>query len=222
MNKEACALALFDFDGTLIRGDSIFAYLRHARRLGAVSFRENARLVLEIIPWLMKKKSDAELKSQALAFYFRLPESRRYALDRSFAEEVLAPRVFSQGRECLKMHRRQGRLIFLVSASTENYMQFVADVLDVDGLLCTPLADQSVGANCKGEEKVRRIEAELKAWGLTPDWDASYAYGDSASDLPMLRLCGHPTLVNPGKKLRRLMPDWPCLVWKNDQAAKNT
>jgi hypothetical protein len=36
------------------------------------------------------------------------------------------------------------------------------------------------------------------------DLDASYAYSDSESDLPMLRAVGHPVVVNPDADLRRI------------------
>jgi phosphoserine phosphatase len=36
------------------------------------------------------------------------------------------------------------------------------------------------------------------------DLDASYAYSDSESDLPMLRAVGHPVVVNPDPDLRRI------------------
>ena len=36
------------------------------------------------------------------------------------------------------------------------------------------------------------------------DLGASYAYSDSESDLPMLRLVGHPVAVNPDKTLARV------------------
>ena len=36
------------------------------------------------------------------------------------------------------------------------------------------------------------------------DLAASYAYSDSESDLPMLRLVGHPVAVNPDKELARV------------------
>jgi len=33
------------------------------------------------------------------------------------------------------------------------------------------------------------------------DYASSYAYGDTAGDIPMLMLCQHKTAVNPRKKL---------------------
>ena len=39
------------------------------------------------------------------------------------------------------------------------------------------------------------------------DLDASYAYSDSESDLPMLRAVGHAVVVNPDQDLRRIAAD---------------
>jgi phosphoserine phosphatase len=36
------------------------------------------------------------------------------------------------------------------------------------------------------------------------DLAESYAYSDSATDLPMLECVGHPTVVNPDRELRRI------------------
>ena len=54
----------------------------------------------------------------------------------------------------------------------------------------------------------------LKERGLEADFDASFAYGDSKSDLPLLRLCGHPVLVNPKRALGRKAPDMQRVKWK--------
>lgn len=53
-----------------------------------------------------------------------------------------------------------------------------------------------------GEGKARAIEALAAREGI--DLAASYAYTDSASDLPMLRLVGHPVVVNPDRELLRI------------------
>ena len=53
-----------------------------------------------------------------------------------------------------------------------------------------------------GGDKARAIEQLAERDGL--DLAASYAYSDSASDLPMLRLVGHPVAVNPDAALARV------------------
>ena len=47
---------------------------------------------------------------------------------------------------------------------------------------------QMIGKNCKNEEKVRRINEEIKNHNLEIDYDLSYAYSDSLHDIPMLSM----------------------------------
>jgi hypothetical protein len=53
-----------------------------------------------------------------------------------------------------------------------------------------------------GAGKARAIEQLAAREGI--DLAVSYAYSDSQSDLPMLRLVGHPVVVNPDAELRRI------------------
>ena len=53
-----------------------------------------------------------------------------------------------------------------------------------------------------GEEKARLVQQLAVRDGL--DLDASYAYSDSVSDVPMLEVVGHPVAVNPDRALRRV------------------
>jgi hypothetical protein len=53
-----------------------------------------------------------------------------------------------------------------------------------------------------GVGKARAIEQLAQREGI--DLAESYAYSDSASDLPMLRAVGHPVAVNPDAELARV------------------
>ena len=48
------------------------------------------------------------------------------------------------------------------------------------------------------------------------DLDASWAYSDSVSDLPMLELVGHPVAVNPDAELARIARErnWQVMVFE--------
>ena len=87
-------------------------------------------------------------------------------------------------------------------------MRVLPEFLPVDAVISTichmdenNLYTGKLDSNCKGESKVRRIREWLTAQGAEADWDACCAYGDSPSDAPMLRLTGHPVMINPKKKL---------------------
>ena len=209
------SLALFDFDGTLIPGDSVAYYLRFARKEGAVSMGEFLRALRAAMLYGMKRMTDADSKSVGLAFRKRHDPAYLDELDRKFVKQVLLPKVYEDGKKQIAAHQREGNILVLVSASTENYMRFVAEALGFDTVLCTPIEpDGTIKRNCKGEKKVQRIKDWLAENALTADLASSFAYGDSKSDLPMLRLVGHPIQVNPKKALRKLAPEMDELIWK--------
>jgi hypothetical protein len=62
-----------------------------------------------------------------------------------------------------------------------------------------------------GQNKATAIQSLAEDLGY--DLGESYAYSDSATDLPMLQVVGHPFAVNPDKALRReaTARDWPVL-----------
>ena len=213
--KEMRSFAFFDFDGTLIPGDSIVAFVCYARKRGFMPRKEFFRALLAAAGYLLGMVSAADSKTAALRFRMRLSPADREALDRDFVRDCLLPRVYLQGKACLDLHRQAGRETVLVTASTENYMRFAAEALGFSALLATPLnPDGAVGENCRGEEKPRRIRDWLRQQGLEADFAASFAYGDSKSDLPMLLLCGHPVQVNPKKALRKAAPEMDSEIWR--------
>ncbi|MBR0227163.1 MAG: HAD family hydrolase [Clostridia bacterium] len=219
---EKQAFAFFDFDGTLIPGDSIAAFVRYARKRGIMPRRDFCRALLAAAGYVLGLVSAADSKNAALRFRMRLSPADREALDRDFVRDCLLPRVYPQAQACLDLHRQAGRETVLVTASTENYMQIVADELGFSALLATPLRpDGTVGENCKGEEKPRRIRAWLREQNREADFAASFAYGDSKSDLPMLLLCGHPVQVNPKKALRKAAPEMETVGWNEKRHFKS-
>lgn len=213
-SSGAQALALFDFDGTLIPGDSIVAFVGYARKKRALSFGGYCAVLGQTARYLMGGMTDAEIKTRSLRFWVTLTPQQQEELAQGFVRDCLLPQVYLDGKNELQRQKQAGRLVVLVSASTDNYMRCVADALGVDALLCTPIeADGAVRQNCKGEEKPRRVQDWLKEQGIEADWAGSYAFGDSKSDAPMLRLCGHPVLVNPKKALRQALPEGDIVSW---------
>lgn len=105
----------------------------------------------------------------------------------------------------LQRHRELGHRVVLVSASFEQYLVPFGQSLGVDGVVCTRLErnEQGLmtgrldGANCRGPEKVRRLERWLADTGLT---DATlWAYGDSAGDDELLARADHPVRVGKAR-----------------------
>ena len=67
----------------------------------------------------------------------------------------------------------------------------------------------SIGPACQGPNKLLRLEKHLQATSSI-NWEASYAYADSKTDIPLLERFGHPVATYPDAELSEyaLKHDW--------------
>lgn len=212
--------ALFDFDKTLLDGESLSMFLPFVARRFPRALLELPRLGLWTAPYILGATSKEEMKTRVFRILRFVPEDERPALVAEFLDKVLKPRLYPAGLEVVKNHRQKGHTLVLASASCDVYMQPVQNMLEFDVLVCTrtqPVGPECapvvVGANCYGEEKVRRL-SDLEFFQKT-DWAASHAYSDHPSDLPMMLLCGNPVAANPNRALRKmaLNEGWQVVDW---------
>ncbi len=213
-------LALFDFDGTLCRGDSIVPYLFYAIRRGKAPKRQLLRAAWGYFRGHALKRDDRRAKEDTLSFIRGKTVGEMDALARDFFQKRLMRRMYLMGIEEMKRLKSDGVMIVVLSASPGVYMRVLPEYLPADAVLSTRCAQNGcnvylgqVAENCKGEEKVKRLAAWRKANGLE-DAEIVAAYGDSASDGPMLRLAERAVLVNAGRKARMAAPGASEVRWK--------
>jgi phosphatidylglycerophosphatase C len=186
-------VAAFDFDGTLTDGGSVLEFLVALRGRQAV-LAATAVLAPRLAYGALAGGATADEAKQRLFVRTLAGESltrvrevsdrfTRHHLDRHLRPEV---------RERFDWHRRRGDRVVIASASPEVYVGVAGELLGADGVVATRLAidDHGVltgryqGANCRGDEKLRR----LREWiGEGPDPGRLWAYGNSRGDLRMLR-----------------------------------
>jgi HAD superfamily hydrolase (TIGR01490 family) len=117
------------------------------------------------------------------------------------------PRVYPQVLDIAHEHQEAGRLVYIATAASKELAELLAHVLVLDGGIGSQFSKvrdgvytgEPTGLFIYGEDKARAIEQLAEREGI--DLSASYAYSDSASDLPMLRVVGHPVVVNPDREL---------------------
>jgi phosphatidylglycerophosphatase C len=205
-------LAVFDFDGTLIKGDSIVRYILYAVSKGYLSPFNLPYQLYNVRRTLTGRISNEEGKSNALAFLGRMNMAEQEAFNAGFCKDKLLPRLYKLGIERMEKHRRQGDLVLLLSASPACYMDYVKDLLPVDEVLASPTdAYGKVTVTTRHHEKVKRLQSFTE--GMDIDWENSWAYGDSAADLPVMRLTGHPVLVNPKPAMLKAGQGLPVEMW---------
>jgi HAD superfamily hydrolase (TIGR01490 family) len=203
------AAAFFDLDKTLMAGSSGMVFARVAGQHGFVSRRQLARWGRDHIRYRLRGTTDDEtheLLKVARETFKGVPELEIVRL----GPEVLAgilPRVYPQMLEEVHHHQDAGRATFIVSAAGNDMVASLARVLGMEGGIGTAYA---VGPDGKytgdldgpfvyGKGKLEAMERFAADHGI--DMETSYAYSDSASDLPMLRAVGNAVVVNPDHAL---------------------
>ncbi|MCS7263220.1 MAG: HAD-IB family hydrolase [Armatimonadetes bacterium] len=135
-------------------------------------------------------------------------------------ERTLQRLVFAQSLERISWHNQQNHLIVLVTGSADFVTEPLASWLGAD-LIAAKLQEENgkftgklISEVLVGEGKAVAIKNYTLKKGV--DLKASYAYGDSISDAPMLSLVGHPIAVNPDKRLRKLaiQKGWEIVDWR--------
>ena len=206
-------IAVFDFDGTVIRGDSVVALLFYARKQKRISLPKLIRAGFYGFLYHLKLTDALTSKQKSHDFLAEMPSDQREQFLREFAQ-TLADRAYPKALEQIQKHKAAGDTVLICSASCACYMQYVYPLLGADDLLCTPSDGEgrTVGPNCRGQEKVRRVYAWLDQKHLPHD-SLCAAYGDSKGDAPILQASAHPVLVNPKRSLRRVLPDAEQVKW---------
>jgi phosphatidylglycerophosphatase C len=187
-------VAAFDFDGTLTQGGSVLDFLVALRGLRTVA-AATAVLAPRLAHGAVVGGSVADETKEML---FRrtlsgVASSRVDDVSDRFARHHLARHLRTDVRARFDWHRDRGDRLIIVSASPEVYVGAAGALLGADGVVATRLAVDDVGvltggyegANCRGEEKVRRLRAWMKETGSEPG--RLWAYGNSRGDLRMLR-----------------------------------
>lgn len=212
--------ALFDFDKTLCRGDSVLPYLLYCIRKGHAPVTQIFRAAAGYVKQRVKPTLVTVAKMEALSYIRGRTQQEMDDIARGFFRDVLMKRVFREGLAELQRLKAEGYHVLVVSASASVYMRVLPEFLPVDDVLSTVCAVDAdgrynglIGENCKGLQKPLRIAEYIASRHFTVDYDASRAYGDSASDAPMLSLTAHPTLVNPARELRDALPDAEIVHW---------
>ena len=208
---DPAAGAFFDVDNTLMRGASIYYFARGLAARKMFGPADLARMAWGQACYRMRGSENADhidaAREAALAFVTGHKVSDIVALCEEIYDSTMADRIWEGTRELAKRHLEAGQRVWLVTASPVELASIIARRLGFTGALGTVAESvdgvytgRLVGGLLHGEAKARAIEALAVREGL--DLARCSAYSDSANDLPMLRLVGHPSVVNPDAELR--------------------
>ena len=207
--------AFFDLDKTVIAKASMVAFGKPLYREGLISRWLLLRALYGQLVYMYLGADEARLarmKDAVLALTKGWEQARVRAIVEEALLEVVEPIVYDEALELIREHRAAGRLVFIVSASPVELVEPMARYLGVDDALGTRSEIDDEGRYsgrmefyCFGPAK--RVAMEQVAAERGIDLTASYAYSDSATDVPMLECVGHPVAVNPDRELAKVAKD---------------
>ncbi len=213
--------AFFDLDGTLIPGSANIPLAKAAFKAGFMGPRELAKDLRHGVSFLLKGATDersAQVRDRILLAVKGRPAADVVALGDAFMPDLVDSLIPAM-REVLDTHGDRGEARIVLSASpTEIVSRFAHGVGMEYGVGTTSERDSRgvytgrlEGPFCYKEGKADVMQAFSQEHGIS--LEDSYAYSDSASDLPMLEAVGHPVAVNPEPELREIATDrgWPII-----------
>jgi HAD superfamily hydrolase (TIGR01490 family) len=206
--------AFFDLDRTLMAGSSAYQFGRAAFKAGLINRRRLAADTWENVRFRLRGSTDDGMDAIKDRI-FALLEGVSVRDMQRLAPTVLAgvlPRLYPRMLAIAYEHQDAGRPVFICTAASQEMAQLMATVLTLDGAVGTMFETAGGVYTGRGggpfnyrEGKAEAIRGVAEREGI--DLAASWAYSDSESDLPMLRLVGHPVAVNPDAELARVARD---------------
>lgn len=216
--------AFFDFDGTIIPGDSIINFLSFMRKNKQMSIGQYIKSIFLGLFYLLGLIDAKECKEKCLSFINGMSRAKLNPLCKQFIDDCLSSKIYNDAVLMIEQLKSDGYKIVVVSASNYFYTKELKHFLSIDEVIGTNMiikndiySNKIDGKNCKGQEKVHRINAYLDKLGEEIDFERSVSFGDSNSDLYMMSLTKNKYFINSRKKLKNRFKNennYHFLSWK--------
>lgn len=216
---DVTAVAFFDLDKTIIAKSSTLAFTRPMFKAGLLSGSTLAKAGIAQAYYQAFGADHEQLermREELSAMTTGWDRDEIEALITETVDEVVTPLVYAEALAIMEDHRGAGRRVVVISASPEEIVRPLCRYLGIDDVIATRAAVDDEGRYtgelelyAYGPGKAEAMRDMADAEGL--DLEASYAYSDSITDLPMLEAVGHPVVVNPDAELREVAEErgWP-------------
>jgi len=209
-------LAIFDVDYTITRKETLIELYKYVISKDIKNIRFLPRAIYSGIMYKIGIYDEKKVKESFLKFIDKIDEKDLSILVKNYYRDVLENILYQDAISMMRKLKGQGYKIYLISASPEFYLNELYSIKEVDVIIGTRFSMEDGkflrkmdGANCKGEEKVKRLKEFLNNENIEVDYKNSYMFSDSLSDKPLLDLVGNAYLINYKKK-----SNFEILKWK--------
>lgn len=227
--NESTQAAFFDLDKTLMAGSSGMEFARVARRRGLISRTQIFKWGRDHFRYRLRGATDEQTSEVLKMARDTLSNVSAKEIERMWPEVLagILPRIYPAMLTEIHLQQDAGRKTFIVSAAGHDLVESIAGVLGMDGGVGTRYAVNEEGVYTGrldgrfvyGPGKVEAMEELAGQHGI--DLCESWAYSDSASDLPMLGAVGNSVAVNPDGPLAKVAKENGWRIMRFDRLGRN-
>ncbi|MCM3637021.1 HAD-IB family hydrolase [Sporosarcina luteola] len=212
-------VAIFDFDGTLYSKETFQLLMDHLKQhpTHRAKYKSFFRRILPLyIGYKIKIVPEAKMREGSMQIYANALNSlTKPELDQYFEDMKESMRLHFNDEVVARVqqHRNDDMHVMLVSGAYTSLLHAVTEGIEFDTIIGTDIPFTEDGAfdsqkgiyHIQGNRKTEKVMEMLD--GKQVDWEHSFAYGDSYSDLPVLELVGNPVAVRPEERLKQIAED---------------
>jgi len=216
--------AFFDLDRTLIKGFSAKEFFQNRLFSGKMTRKEVIAQFSGMMVYAMGNRNFAGLAAMGANGVKGVEESVFIEVGEEVYLKHLANAIYPESRALVDAHLAMGHTVAIISAATPYQVNPVARDLGIDHVMCTRMEVKKgkftgaiIEPACWGDGKAKAAIDLANKHKL--DLSKSHFYTDSAEDMPLLEIVGHPHPINPDEELSKLSydNDWS-IVRFNDEA----
>ena len=216
-------IAVFDLDGTVIRGQSPAIMVYSMFKRGIIPLGTALVAGLGGLGYKVGFAHKTENVRERIfkTFRGRPVDEVDTSIGRVFREDM-AHRVRPMAVERIQWHRGMGDAVVLVTASFDPIARLFADMLGVDGYCSTRMeitdglyTGRIHGLPVEEGEKVRRLAEWADERFGVGGWEVGWSYADHETDFQILEISERSVAVSPKRRLAEIARErgWGIQDW---------
>lgn len=188
-------IAVFDFDGTLTRNDTLLMFLlfQFGIRACLKAFWTNREIITK---YILRQVSNHEAKQDIFSYFFKGMRINNFEAEcQRFALYKIPSKIKKRALGKVMWHLQNNHTVVILSASIRNWIEPWAKTYGIKKVIATEieiknqkLTGRFLGKNCYGPEKFNRFLSQFPERSTYQ----LYAYGDSKGDRDILNFADFP------------------------------
>ena len=201
-------LVLFDFCETLVNFQTAFPFIDEViqkcrpNRYKWYIFVASALTKLKVYTVANKFFPSLNLSKRVqLAFIRGISQAEISSIALEFYQTRIKPNYHQNVLQKMIDHQQQGDVVFISSGGYQPYLELFCQEYQIPQLFCSTIDFNNQkatglmqGPDCMFHHKVELLEAYLKQHPI--EYQESYFYSDSSSDLPLLKWVHHGVVIS--------------------------